>query len=141
MDWSVDPGASLPPSRQLVEKVLDALARGSLEAGEPLLSVRKMAGEALVNHNTVARAYRDLEQLGAVKGQNGRGVFVTEEGPAIARAQRQASTLDALELAAQEALRAGHSPAALLELIEGLLPGATFSKNTRDGPAGPRKSA
>ena len=141
MDWSVDPGASLAPSRQLVEKVLDALARGSLEAGEPLLSVRKMASEALVNHNTVARAYRDLEQLGAVKGQNGRGVFITDEGPAIARSERQASTLNALEVAAQEALRAGHSPAALLELLEGLLPDAAFTKNNKKGPTGPRKSA
>lgn len=141
MNWSVDPGASLPPSRQLVEKVLDALARGSLSAGEPLLSVRKMAGEALVNHNTVARAYRDLEQLGVVKGQNGRGVFITEEGPAIARSQRQQSTLQALELAAQEALRAGHSPAALRELIEGLLPNTAFAKNNKKGPTGPRKSA
>ncbi|MCP5023318.1 MAG: GntR family transcriptional regulator, partial [bacterium] len=97
MDWSIDAGSSLPPSRQLVEKVLDALARASLEAGDQLPSVRKMAGLALVNHNTVARAYRDLEQLGAVAGQNGRGVFVTPEWPAIAKDQRKGSSLEAFE--------------------------------------------
>ena len=128
MDWTVDPGAPLPPSRQLVEKVLDALARGSLGPGDRLPSVRKMASEALVNHNTVARAYRDLDQIGVAQGQNGRGVFVTPAGPAIAREKRQASTLDALVHTAREALRAGHDHQTLIELIQGLDPKNTVRK-------------
>ena len=139
MDWSIDAGSSLPPSRQLVEKVLDALARASLEAGDQLPSVRKMAGLALVNHNTVARAYRDLEQLGAVAGQNGRGVFVTPEGPAIAKDQRKGSTLEAFEQAAQEALRAGHDPQNLLDILQGLH--GQVPRLSKQDPKGPRKSA
>lgn len=110
MGWQVDPDAPLSPSRQLVEQVLDAVASGVLEAGAQLPSVRVLAAEALVNHNTVARAYRDLEQLGVTRGANGRGVFVTEAGPRIARELRLRATSEALERAWAEALRAGHEP-------------------------------
>jgi DNA-binding transcriptional MocR family regulator len=65
--WTVDLASSVPPSRQLVEAALDALSSGRLAAGDRLPSVRGLAAAALVNHNTVARAYRDLEQRGVVK--------------------------------------------------------------------------
>lgn len=119
MDWSVDPTSDVPPSRQLVAVALDAMATGELEAGGQLPSVRALAALALVNHNTVARAYRDLDTLGAVEGRNGRGVFVTPDGPEIARKQRYASTLEAFRDALRQALRAGHSIEDLARLLEG----------------------
>ena len=94
---------------------MDALSSGALAAGEKLPSVRGMAAEALVNHNTAARAYRDLEHLGVVEGKNGRGVFVTPSGPKIARGLRRAQTLAAFERALEEALRSGHDLSELLE--------------------------
>ena len=118
MDWTVDPSADVPPSRQLVEILLDALASGRLRPGDRLPSVRRLAGQAMVNHNTVARAWRDLDGLGVVEGQNGRGVFVTPEGPRIARERRRASTLANLRRALAEALRAGHDLVDLIRLLE-----------------------
>jgi GntR family transcriptional regulator len=109
LDWSVDPDSDVPPSRQLVETVLDAIATGALGPGAQLPSVRNMAAEAMVNHNTVARAYPELERLGATEGVNGRGVFVTLRGPEVALDARRATTLAALRRALAEALRAGHS--------------------------------
>lgn len=117
MDWSVDPDSDVPPSRQLVESVLDAIATGELEPGSQLPSVRSMAAEAMVNHNTVARAYHDLERLGATEGVNGRGVFVTLRGPEVAAEARRATTLAALRRAVAEALRAGHSMHAVQRLL------------------------
>ena len=108
VDWSIDPDADVPPSRQLVEIVLDAIASGALEPGSQLPSVRVMAAEAMVNHNTVARAYEALERLGATEGVNGLGVFVTLRGPEVAAAQRKESTLAVLRRALADALRAGH---------------------------------
>jgi GntR family transcriptional regulator len=108
VDWSIDPDADVPPSRQLVEAVLDAIASGELEPGSQLPSVRVMAAEAMVNHNTVARAYEALERLGATEPVNGVGVFVTLRGPEVAAAERQASTLAVLRRALADALRAGH---------------------------------
>ena len=108
VDWSIDPDADVPPSRQLVESVLDAIASGALEPGSQLPSVRVMAAEAMVNHNTVARAYEALERLGATEPVNGVGVFVTLRGPEVAAAERKESTLAVLRRALADALRAGH---------------------------------
>jgi GntR family transcriptional regulator len=104
----VDPDADVPPSRQLVEQILDAIASGRLPPGAQLPSVRGMAAEAMVNHNTVARAYQDLERLGITVGVNGRGVFVTPGAARVASAQRRSKTLAAAKRAIVEALRAGN---------------------------------
>jgi GntR family transcriptional regulator len=117
--YRVDLRRDAPPSRQIVEAVLDAVASGTLPAGAKLLSVREMAAEALVNHNTVARAYRDLEQLAVVEGHNGRGVFVTRDAVRIARRVRHAETLAAFERALDHALRSGH---ALDDLLDRMRP-------------------
>src|SRR6185503_9922045 len=50
--------------------------------------VRAMAAEAMVNHNTVARAYQELARLGATEALDGVGVFVTLQGPEVAAAER-----------------------------------------------------
>ena len=118
--WKVDPGLDAPPSRQIVDAVLDRVSSGNLASGAKLPSVRGMAAEALVNHNTAARAYRELEHLSVVRGQNGRGVFVTEDGPRIARELRGLKTLAAFDHAAAEALRSGHGVAELRERLNAL---------------------
>lgn len=117
MNWRTDPARDVPPWRQVVEAALDAVASGALESGDKLPSVRRMAAQALVNHNTAARAYRELEVLGIVKGESGRGVFVTEDGPRLAREERRAATVAALRRAFEEALRAGHEAEFLLALL------------------------
>ena len=117
MTYRVDPASDVPPSRQLVEAVLDAVATGVFLPGAKLLSVRALAAEALVNPNTAAKAYRDLEVMGVLAGKNGLGVFVTEKGPAIARRARERATLSGFLRAAMEALRAGHEPDALFDAV------------------------
>jgi GntR family transcriptional regulator len=108
-DWVIDPASDVPPSRQLVSRVLDGLASGVIAAGDKLPSVRGLAALALVNPNTAARAYRDLEHLGVVAGESGRGVFVRPLGPAIAAGIRRDETRIAFEHALDEARRCGHT--------------------------------
>ena len=109
MEFRVDPRSDVPPSRQIVEAVLDRVARGDLVPGARLDSVRALAESAMVNPNTVGKAYRELEALGVVEGRNGSGVFVTAAGPATARAQRRRATLVEFRRAARAALAAGHA--------------------------------
>ncbi len=118
MTIRVDPTRATPPSRQLVEAVLDRIAGGAWTAGDKLPSVRGLAAEALVNPNTVGKAYRELEALGVVKGRGGAGVFVTPRGPAAARASRRGATLESLLLALESALQAGHTAQSLRQQIE-----------------------
>jgi len=113
----VDPHSLVPPSQQLVAAVLDAIARGELGSGDRLPSVRGLAAEALVNPNTVTKAYRDLEHLGATEGRNGSGVYVTPAGPDVARAIRSAETLAAFRDAARQAVRAGHEQVLLRDVL------------------------
>ncbi|MBZ0152114.1 MAG: GntR family transcriptional regulator [Planctomycetes bacterium] len=109
MNVRVDPHSLTPPSQQLVAAVLDAIATGALLPGDRLPSVRGLAASALVNPNTVAKAFRDLEHLGVTEGRNGSGVFVTAAGPDVATSLRLCSTLAAFREAAALALRAGHA--------------------------------
>lgn len=118
MKLTVDLDRALAPSAQLAEAVLDAIASGELRAGDRIPSVREAAGEALVNPNTVARAWRELETLGVVRGRAGSGVFVTEAGPEVARRERRKETLAALRTSLEEALRSGHAPEAVREETE-----------------------
>jgi len=121
MDLTVDTSRAAPPSRQLVEGILDALAGDSIGPGERLPSVRGLAAEALVNPNTVGKAYRELESLGVVEGRAGAGVFVTEAGPDIARRKRRGATLVAVRSALRVALHAGHDPESLVREVEKVL--------------------
>ena len=118
MEWVVDPDSDVPPSRQLVEATLDAIARGEIQPGGQLPSVRVLAAEAMVNHNTIARAYRELERLGVTDSVKGVGVFVTLQGPEIAIGERRARTLLVLGRAIAEALRAGHTYEDLQRLLK-----------------------
>lgn len=123
MKYRVDTNSDIPPSRQLVELLLDALSREEILPGEKLPSVRGMAAAALVNPNTVVKAYRELEALGAVNGVNGSGVFVTDSGPQIAKKRRGKDTLRAFKKAVREALDAGHRPGDLLGELGTILEG------------------
>lgn len=123
MDLRVDPHSLVPPSQQIVAAVLDAIARRELVAGDRLPSVRGLAASVLVNPNTVTKAYRDLEHLGASAGRNGAGVFVTAEAFAVARAIRLRATEEQLRAAVRQGLRAGHEPAALAGMVEEELAG------------------
>lgn len=84
----VDP--SQPIYRQIVDAYAASIARGELEAGGPLPSVRALAEELRVNVNTVQKAYRELEAMGLAQARPGLGVFVhPTEQAATAYRERQ----------------------------------------------------
>ena len=78
-----------PIYRQLIEQVKHMVAVGRLREGDEMPSVRALAHELLVNPNTVARAYRDLEGMGLLTSRRGVGTFVTGPGSPLARRERQ----------------------------------------------------
>ena len=117
MHVRVDPHSLVPPSQQLVAAVLDAIANGELRPGDKLPAVRTLAEQALVNPNTVGKAWRELEHLGVTEGRNGSGVFVTPGAVFVAKAVRLAETLASLRLAVQQALRAGHEATVLHDVV------------------------
>ncbi|MBX6394480.1 MAG: GntR family transcriptional regulator [Alicyclobacillaceae bacterium] len=72
----VDPRSEVPLYQQLVDQVREGVARGWLQPGDRLPSVRELAVQLALNHNTVAKAYQELEREGLIETLRGRGTFV-----------------------------------------------------------------
>jgi GntR family transcriptional regulator len=76
INFRLDSRSGVPPYRQLVDQVRQAVNLGLLRPGDRLPSVRDVVGQITINPNTVHRAYRDLEHEGVVEGRPGLGTFV-----------------------------------------------------------------
>jgi GntR family transcriptional regulator len=89
----LNPASGIPLYLQLIEQVKHAIETGAIRAGEQLPSVRQMAEDLVINPNTVARAYRDLEQEGIIELKHGSGAFIRESMVARARLMQKAQTV------------------------------------------------
>jgi GntR family transcriptional regulator len=74
--FDLDPRSSTPLYQQLVQGVKEAVARGILQPGERMPTVRELAAELAINPNTIAKAYQRLEQEGIIATMRSRGSFV-----------------------------------------------------------------
>ena len=74
--------------QQIVTQVRYLVASGRLEEGAELPPIRVLAERLLVNPNTVARAYRELELAGVVEKRRTTGTYVSSTGPRLERAER-----------------------------------------------------
>src|SRR6187402_1717391 len=75
-----NPASGVPIYLQLMEQVKHAIETGALRSGEQLPGIRPVAEELVINPNTVAKAYRDLEHEGVIELRQGAGAFVAENG-------------------------------------------------------------
>jgi GntR family transcriptional regulator len=103
MWFRVDPRSPIPVYRQVVEGVKEAVAKGVLASGERVPSVRELAARMTLNHNTVARAYQELEREGVIEVVRGRGAFVSPRPPPPDRERRIAALLESLRPVVREA--------------------------------------
>jgi GntR family transcriptional regulator len=103
---------------QVVDQVKAAAASGALAAGEALPSIRPLAEELRVNRNTIAKAYSELESLGLVETQPGRGCFLKENHAALRKQARLKLLAEEVDQAIVQAhhLRVGREE--FLQLIE-----------------------
>ncbi len=74
----IDYDRGVPVYRQIYEAVTTALASGALGRDEQLPTIHELAQRLAINPNTVARAYRELEQDGHIVAHRGRGTFPAE---------------------------------------------------------------
>jgi GntR family transcriptional regulator len=79
--FRVDGRSAVPPYQQIVQQVRQALRMGVLDIGDQLPSVREAVAAAVVNTNTVLKAYRELEREGLVEARTGQGTFVRGRPP------------------------------------------------------------
>jgi len=72
-----NPSSGVPIYLQLMEQVKHAIETGALRPGEQLPGIRPLAEELVINPNTVAKAYRELEHEGVIELRHGAGAFIT----------------------------------------------------------------
>src|SRR6187399_2571872 len=77
-----NPSSGVPIYLQLMEQVKHAIETGAVRAGEQLPGIRPLAEELVINPNTVAKAYRELEHEGVIELRHGAGAFVSANGRA-----------------------------------------------------------
>ncbi|TWI57842.1 GntR family transcriptional regulator [Halalkalibacter nanhaiisediminis] len=74
----INPRSSTPLYEQVMEQVKELIAKGILESGEQLPSVRDLASQIVLNPNTVSKAYKELERNGVIVTIRGKGTFVAD---------------------------------------------------------------
>jgi len=77
----LDLRSGLPIYLQIIEQLKQQIADETLKPGDQLPTVRALAQELRVNFNTVARAYRMLDEAGVISTQQGRGTYIMEKPP------------------------------------------------------------
>jgi len=83
----------MPLYLQLMEQVKHAIETGALRAGDQLPAMRKIAEELVMNPNTVARAYRELEHGGIIELKHGSGAYVSGSVMGRAKVMRKAQAI------------------------------------------------
>ena len=116
MDIVIDASAAVPPYEQIRVRIAELAARGELAAGAKLPPVRQLAGELGVATNTVARAYRELEQAGLVETHGRAGTLVTARAAGTPAAAQKAA-----QRYAEQVTTLGVAPHTALELVRAAL--------------------
>jgi GntR family transcriptional regulator len=123
--------SGLPIYTQIANQIQSQLVNGILKPGDQLPTVRALASELRVNFNTVARAYRILDEVRIISTQQGRGTFITEiPPPEVSEKLRTESLLELTDRFLSEASRLGFSEREVSQMVRDRLK----SKKEADSP-------
>lgn len=89
MQLHLSPKNGVPLYLQIVSQIKYLVASGRLTAGDEVPPIRVLAEQLLINPNTVARAYRELEVAGILTKRQGAGTYVSDSGSPLAWPERQ----------------------------------------------------
>jgi GntR family transcriptional regulator len=117
MEFQIDPSNRLPIYRQLAQQLREAVARGRLQADARLPSVRDLSRTLVINPNTVARVYTELEREGILNTRPGLGVFVARPKAELTRKVRKERLDEQADRLLTEAVHLGFSAEEVVELV------------------------
>jgi GntR family transcriptional regulator len=107
MDLFVNPSGELSIYRQIMRQITDAIAGGRLKPGEKLASHRELSEQLVIAPLTVKKAYDELEALGFIETQRGRGTFVCAKLPRNNPAEQEDQIREAARKLLSQAYLAG----------------------------------
>ena len=114
----ISPHDGVPIYLQIVNQVKYLVASGRLEPGEELPPIRTLAEQLLINPNTAARAYRELELAGVVVKRRTAGTYVSDTASPLARRQRMKIISERVDALLAEARQMNIDIDELIELIQ-----------------------
>lgn len=115
----LDFGSSAPIYAQIVDQVSAQLNTGELKPGDQLPTVRQLASDLRVNFNTIARAYRLLDEAGMISTQRGRGTYLLDrETGAAGELMRKEGLEDQTQRFVQSLVHQGYSKEDIQQAIE-----------------------
>jgi GntR family transcriptional regulator len=101
---------------QIMEQIRQMVASGELQPGDQLPTVRQLATDLRINWNTVARAYKLLDEAGLISSQQGRGTYVWDKpSEAVILKLRQEALQGLTRRYLAEAIRLGCTPGEVAE--------------------------
>ena len=112
-----NPSSGVPVYLQLIEQVKHAIDLGALRPGDQLPAIRRVAEDLVINPNTVAKAYRDLEHAGVIELRQGAGAFVADNG-STSRVTQVKRAQPVLQAAVDRLVASGLSPDEIRRLFE-----------------------
>jgi GntR family transcriptional regulator len=115
MQFIIDNSSDRPVFQQLIDQVKRDVALGRLIKDEKLPTVRQLAGRLAINPNTIAKAYRQLEQEGIIVTKAGAGAFIANLDSNLSKAVRKKLICDELERIVVDAFHMQIDKATLFE--------------------------
>jgi GntR family transcriptional regulator len=112
-----NPSSGVPVYLQLIEQVKHGIDVGALRPGDQLPTIRRVAEDLVINPNTVAKAYRDLEREGVIELRQGAGAFVAENGQS-GRVARVQAAQPVIQAALERLIASGLAPDEIRRLVE-----------------------
>lgn len=116
----VDFASRVPIYEQIVKGFINLASAGAMKSGDKLPPVRTLAAELGINPNTVAKAYRELENDGYIYSTVGRGSFLTDR---LENSAQKMIALDRFAKSTNEAHMYGASRGQLIEIIDSVYGG------------------
>jgi GntR family transcriptional regulator len=117
MDIHISPNDGVPIYLQIVNQVKYLVASGRLAPGEELPPIRALADRLLVNPNTVAKAYRELQREGVVENRRTAGTYVSDAGSPLARRERLKILAERVDALLAEARQMNFSLDEVIDLV------------------------
>jgi GntR family transcriptional regulator len=118
MQIQIQAQGGVPIYVQVMQQIKYLVASGRLQPGDELPSIRTLAEQLIVNPNTIARAYRELETAGVVEKRRTAGTFVAEAGSPLARKERLRLLRQRVDQLLVEAFQMGFALEEVLKLVE-----------------------
>lgn len=117
MQFQIDAADGVPIYLQLTQQIKYLIATGRLTANDQLPSVRKLSEQLVVNPNTVARAYRELEMMGILATRPGAGVFVSPTASPLAKREQHQLLIEKIDNVLVEARHLEVSTEGVVQLV------------------------